>query len=196
MICPSAIALALRLLIHDECVYVMICFETERLQVRHLTPDDLDDLAALCGDPVAMQYMDDGETLSREVCQKWINICQKKYKTRGYGTSAMVERSSGKFVGFCGVIRAPDHDFDEIIYALSQPYWGKGYATETARAMLDYVFRISDLDAIYATIDLENLTSQSMMPKLNMAFVEDLTEDDGAITRVYVARRPSGGKFR
>lgn len=167
----------------------MTCFNTDRLQVRHLTPDDLDGLAALCADPLAMQYMDDGELLTRDECDKWIDTCQKKYKDRGYGTSAIIEKSSGNFAGFCGVIRAPENDFDEIIYALGQPYWGKGYATEVARAMLAYVFEISELDVIYATIDPANLVSQKMMPKLNMPLLEDRKNDDNSITRVYAIQR-------
>lgn len=166
-------------------------YETDRLIVRHMTPDDLDALADLCADPVAMQYMGDGDTLDRETCAKWIEVIQKKYVDRGYGTSAIVEKSSGKFIGFCGVIRAPDNDFDEIIYALARPYWGKGYATEVARAMLDYVFEISDLDSIYATIHADNVTSQRMMNKLGMHYDKDEPNDDGHITKYYVIERPT-----
>lgn len=168
----------------------MTCFETDRLQVRHFTLGDLDDLTAISSDAVAMQYMDDGEPLSREECEGWIKVCENKYKDRGYGTSAIIEKTSGKFVGFCGVIRTPDTDYDEIIYALNQPFWGKGYATEVAKAMLAYVFGISQLDEIYATIHADNLVSQKMMPKLGMTFVEDRPEDDGSITKVYVVHRP------
>lgn len=164
-------------------------YETERLYARHLTPDDLDDLAALCADPIAMQYMDDGGTLSWEMCEKWIGICQQKYANRGYGTSAIIEKGTDAFVGFCGVVRPPDHDFDEIIYALAQPYWGKGYATEIASGMLDYVFSISELDKIYATINSKNEASIRMMEKLGMHFEKDVQEDDGQITKFYVIER-------
>jgi len=169
----------------------MICFETERMQVCHLTPDDIEDLYALCSDPLAMQYMGDGELLTHEQCVEWIDICQKKYRERGYGTSGVYDKTTGEFMGFCGVVRAPDNDFDEIIYALNQPYWGRGYATEVARGMLDYVFEVSELDEIYATIHENNLISQKMMPKLGMTFVEDRLEDDNTITKVYVIKRPT-----
>lgn len=163
----------------------MLCFETDRLEVHHLKNKDLDALADLCADPIAMQYMDDGELLSRETCQQWIDICQTKYAERGYGTSAIFEKSSGDFVGFCGVIHAPENDFDEIIYALAQPYWGKGYATEVARVMLTYVFQISELDEIYATISSENTVSLRMMKKLKMRYEKDIEEEDGSVTKYY-----------
>ncbi|MEQ8673450.1 MAG: GNAT family N-acetyltransferase [Aggregatilineales bacterium] len=166
-----------------------ICYETERLQVRHLTPDDVDDLTALCSDPVAMQYMDDGSVMTREECAGWIDVCQGKYANRGYGTSGVFERKTGNFIGICGVVRPPENEFDEIIYAFNQPYWGKGYATEASSAMLDYVFGISELDEIYATITPENIASQKIMPKIGMSFVEDRPNEDGTVTRVYVIRR-------
>jgi len=168
-----------------------LCFETKRLQIRHLIPDDLDGLAALCADPVAMQYMGDGDILTREECAGWIETCHKKYADRGYGTSGVFHGETGDFMGFCGVVRTPDSDFDEIIYALAQPYWGKGYATEAASAMLDYVFEISALDAIYSTIHPENTTSQKMMAKLGMDFLEDRPNDDHEYTKVYIKRRPA-----
>ncbi len=165
-------------------------FETERLYVRHLMPDDLDDLAALCADPIAMQYMGDGKPLDRATCERWIGICQEKYADRGYGTSAVIEKNTDQFVGFCGVIRAPENDYDEIIYAFSQPSWGKGYATEAAKAMLFYVFMISDLETIYATIHEKNTVSQEMMSKLGLAFIEDRpNEDSDHLTKVYAIQR-------
>ena len=170
----------------------MICYETDRLQVRHLTPDNLDELAALCADPVAMQYMGDGNTLTREQCAAWIEVCQMKYRERGYGTSGIFEKDTGVFVGFCGVVRTPQQTFDEIIYALAPAYWGRGYATEAARGMLDYVFEQSDLTEIYATIHADNTASIRMMQKLGLTFVEDRIEDDEVgVTKVFARRRDS-----
>ena len=86
-------------------------FETDRLVAQHFTHDDLDDFAALCANPEVMRSMGDGNTLPRETVAHWIDVCHTKYATRGYGTSAVFEKASGKFIGYCGVIRAPDLDF-------------------------------------------------------------------------------------
>jgi [ribosomal protein S5]-alanine N-acetyltransferase len=164
-------------------------FETERLIIRAIELDDLDAFAELCADPVAMQYMGDGETLDRATVGRWIDICHDKYKQRGYGTSAVIEKESGKFIGFCGVVRAPDTDFDEIVYAFSQTVWGKGYATEAAIATLVYVFSISQLSEIYATIHAKNAASLKMMTKLKMEYQKSVTEEDGQVTEYYRIRR-------
>lgn len=164
-------------------------FETERLVVRGFETSDLDAFAELCADREAMQFMGDGETLSRETVERWIGICQEKYQERGYGTSAIDEKESGKLAGFCGVIRAPENDFDEIVYGLSRAVWGKGYATEAAAGMLRYVFNVSDLAEIYATIQAKNTPSLKMMPKLGMDYVKSVTEDDGQVIEFYRVRR-------
>jgi RimJ/RimL family protein N-acetyltransferase len=164
-------------------------FETERLRIRGFEFTDLDAFAELCADPIAMQYMGDGETLDRETVERWIGICHKKYAERGYGTSAIVEKDSGKFIGFCGVIRSPENDYDEIIYGFAQNSWGKGYATEAAAAMLDYVFGISELSEIYATIHAKNEASLKMMAKLKMEYEKTVMEEDGHGTAYYLIRR-------
>lgn len=92
--------------------------------VRQFTPDDLDQFAALCANPDVMRLMGDGITLPRETVAHWIDVCQVKYRDRGYGTSAVFEKSSGAFMGYCGVVRAPEREFDELIYAFAPEYWG------------------------------------------------------------------------
>jgi RimJ/RimL family protein N-acetyltransferase len=163
-------------------------FETERLLVRHFTHDDLDVFADLCADPEVMRSMGDGTTLPRETVAHWIDVCQTKYATRGYGTSAVIEKASGDFIGYCGVVRAPDLDFDEVIYAFVPSAWGKGYATEVAEAMIKYVFGVSALDTIYATIAPENKPSQNVADKLGMHFEREW-DDNGDIALVYAITR-------
>lgn len=163
-------------------------FETERLLVRHFAHDDLDVFASLCANPEVMRSMGDGNTLPRETVAHWIDVCHTKYATRGYGTSAVIEKASGEFLGYCGVIRAPDLDFDEVIYAFVPSAWGKGYATEVARAMIEYVFRVSTLDTIYATIAPENKPSQHVADKLGMRFEREW-DDEGDIALVYALTR-------
>ena len=165
-------------------------FETERLLVRHFTHADLDDFAALCADPVTMRYMGDGSTLDREMVAHWIDVCQTKYAQRGYGTSAVIEKATGQFIGYCGVVRAPDNDFDEIIYAFIPSAWGKGYATEVSAAMLRYVFANFNLvDEIYATIHPDNAPSIKVAGKLGMQYQKTVEYEDGDKSAFYVIQR-------
>lgn len=143
-------------------------FETSRLLARHFEADDLDDFAALCADPEVMRFVGDGSPLMRSEVAHWIEVCQDKYANRGYGTSAIIERATGVFIGYCGVVRPPDQDFDELIYVFHRKSWGKGYATEIGREMLAHVFGISQLNSISATIDPANEQSKLVAAKLGM----------------------------
>lgn len=163
-------------------------FKTERLFVRHFEPDDLNEFAKLCADPEVLRHVGDGATLSREEVAQWIEVCQTKYATRGYGTSAVFEKTTGDFIGYCGVVRAPGNDFDELIYVFHRRAWGKGYASEVGRAMLDYVFERSPLERVYATLYADNLASQRVADKLGMRFEKEVVEPEGVV-RFYVAER-------
>ncbi len=167
-------------------------FETGRLRVQHFQASDLDDFAALCADAVVMRYMGDGVVLPRSEVERWIGICQVKYATRGYGTSAVFEKEGGKFVGYCGVVRAPENEFDELIYAFKVTAWGKGYASEVGRAKLGYVFEHSTLERIYATIHPENTVSVKVAGKLGFQFERLEIEDDGMPVGYYVIERKTG----
>lgn len=164
-------------------------FETERLLVRHFEPSDLDAFAELCADPEVMRYVGNGTTLFRGEVAHWIEVCRTKYATRGYGTSAVFERETGNFIGYCGVVRAPDSNFDELIYVFHQRAWGKGYAAEAGKAMLEYVFGRSSLTKIHATIHPDNLTSQRVAGKLGMHFDKEVTEPDGERVIFYAVGR-------
>jgi RimJ/RimL family protein N-acetyltransferase len=163
-------------------------FTTERLLVRHFVPDDLDEFATLCADSRVMSGMG-GVPLTRSEVERWIGVCEQKYADVGYGISAVFERESGRFVGYCGVVYAPDHDFDELIYVLNTAFWGKDYATEVSRAMLDYVFARSSLAQIWATIIPENLASARVVEKLGLRYVRTETYDDGGAVLYYVIDR-------
>ena len=164
-------------------------FETERLFVRHFQPTDLDAFAVLCADPEVLRYVGDGATLERQEVGHWIEVCQTKYATRGYGTSAVFEKASGAFIGYCGVVRAPERDFDELIYVFHRAAWGKGYASEVGRAMLKYVFGRSSLPVIYASIYATNLASRGVADKLGMTYEKELTDTDGTVVVIYVTKR-------
>lgn len=165
-------------------------FETDRLRARQFIPADLDDFAALCADSEVMRFVGAGTTLEPAEVAHWIDVCQEKYATRGYGTSAIFERATGAFAGYCGVVRAPDQDFDELIYVFHQKFWGKGYATEIGREMLAYVFEISTLRSISATIDPGNQQSKLVAAKLGM--VEALLAD--STVSHWILQRPGTGQ--
>jgi len=171
----------------------MTLFETERLLVRQLEADDVDNLYAVTSDPELMHYMGDGQPLSCELTAKWIDVSLNNYATKGYGCSAVIHKRDKAFIGFCGLVRsefAQPPDDAELIYALKKPYWGQGLATEVAKAMIDYGYKSCGLKHIIATIDPENSASIKVANKVGFVFSRSESESDGLPTHIYEMSTP------
>jgi len=166
----------------------MVIFETERLLVRHLQAEDVDNLYAITGDPELMRYVGDTQPLSRELTAKWVDVSINNYATKGYGCSAVIDKQDGAFIGFCGLVRserAEPPDDAEVIYALVKSHWGQGLATEVAGAMIAYGWRSCGLKRIIATIDPANMASANVAKKLGMRFVSTDVDEDGLASDLY-----------
>ena len=168
-------------------------FETERLVVRRLRPHDLDDFAALCGDPVILRYMDEGRPLSRAETATWLDVTLANYRERGWGCFGVTAKPEDRLIGFCGFSRPPDRPgVVELIYALAPSQWGRGYATEVARAMVAFGFERCGLTRIEATVDPANEASKRVLEKIGMSYVGRGEDDDGSSTDYYLVGRPDG----
>ena len=161
---------------------------TERLYVRQFQITDLDVFASLCADALVLRYVGDGRPLARREVAAWIRICEQKYTDRGYGTSAVFTRGDDRFIGYCGVVRAPNNNFDELVYVFHQKYWGQGFATEAAAPMLDHVFSLSKLEDIYATIDPQNAPSIRVAEKLGYEYDREETDELGPVAFYRLSR--------
>jgi ribosomal-protein-alanine N-acetyltransferase len=162
----------------------VIVFETPRLLGRRLEPQDLEPMLAVYGDLEAMRFVGDGTALSREECERWLAVTADNYAKRGYGMFALVERQSGRVVGFGGLIHFAGRGEPEIKYALLRSAWGRGLATEAARALLDFA-RARGLPEVIATVDPQHGASQRVLAKAGMERGEIREEDDGSQTQMY-----------
>jgi RimJ/RimL family protein N-acetyltransferase len=167
----------------------MQVLETEPLVVRHLQPDDLDDLYAICGDPKIMRYVGNNQPISRDLTQKWIEVSRQNYQKYSYGCMAIIHKLHQRFIGYCGLVYAPDNPTAEIIYALRIEYWGQGFATKVARAMLEHGFKHWDLQRIEASVDAENKASVRVTEKLGMKYDRTGFDESNLPTEWYVLDR-------
>ncbi len=166
-----------------------LLFETERLIGRQLEPDDYQELLNVYGDISAMRWVDDGNPITPEECKKWLEITEKNYHIYGYGLSAIVERSSGEVIGFCGLVHPGGQKQTEIKYAFKRNYWDRGLATETVRAMLRYGSRAFNLTYVIATVDQENIRSKRVLVKSGMSLIETRKNVDGSETLIFAWRK-------
>ena len=149
--------------------------ETERLVLRRFTADDVDDLVALDSDPAVMRYINGGRPTSRDEIESEVLPAFLAYYERyaGYGFWAAVERSTGRFVGwfhFRPVQGAPTDEV-ELGYRLRRSAWGKGYATEGSRALIDKGFSEFGVQRVFASTMVVNVASRRVMEKAGLTFV-------------------------
>lgn len=137
-----------------------IILETERLVLREISPADIDDLLEIWGDPEAMRFFP--QTLNREEMQAWIERNQKRYEQYGHGLWAVILKSEQNFIGDCGLaIQEVDGEEElEVGYHFKRSSWGHGFATEAARATMEYAFNQLGRHRIISMIRPENLPSR------------------------------------
>ena len=139
-------------------------FRTPRLIFRPFATGDLDDLARIVADPEVARFTDDGEPLGREMTELWITRSRGNVERFGYGTGALIERSTGRLVGWAGFAR-PEGSPEEIIYGFEKAAWGKGYASEIVEGLIRFAFDTLNLPELRATIHPENAASHRILRK-------------------------------
>lgn len=139
----------------------MKLFETDRLFVRRFEHADLDALAALTSDPRTMRFVGDGVPLTRAEVHEWIVASRKNQEIHGYGTGAVIDKSTQALMGWAGTARPVDGN-EELVYGLARAHWGMGYGTELLAGLVRYAAHL-DLGMLRALVDPENHRSVSML---------------------------------
>ena len=144
---------------------------TERLYLRQWRDSDREPYGALCADPAVMRFFPG--LLSREASDRDIDAWQAALEDRGWSNWAVETRETGVFIGFIGLSvprRAlPFMPCVELGYRLAREHWGKGYATEGAKAALRVGFERLMLPEIVSFTALVNLPSRAVMERVGMS---------------------------
>ncbi|MEU7690595.1 GNAT family N-acetyltransferase [Microbispora hainanensis] len=141
---------------------------TERLVLRRWREDDKEPFAALNADPVVMEHFP--ATLSREDSDALAERIEAGFDEHGFGLWAV--EADGEFIGFTGLsvprFTAPFTPCVEIGWRLARSAWGRGYATEAARASLEDGFGRAGLTEVISFTAVQNVRSQAVMRRLGM----------------------------
>lgn len=162
--------------------------ETERLILRPLTPGDLDALAEINSDPPVMRYIGDGQPASREHTAERLNFLVEHGRQYGFGAWAVWHKQSLSLIGFVALIHLDGTTEVEVGYRLARDYWGKGFATEAARASLRHGFQDLALDRIVAVVQPENIASQRVLEKLGLKYEKDARYYNADVKYYAIAR--------
>ncbi|HEX8088914.1 MAG TPA: GNAT family N-acetyltransferase [Blastocatellia bacterium] len=144
--------------------------ETSRLELRPLTADDVDDIHRLWIHPDVRKYLWDDEVISREQAAGVVVESSALFRTRGFGLWRAAGRGNESLIGFCGYWFFQDPPQLQLLYGVAPTDWGRGLATELARAAIRYGFEEMAFDRVIASADAPNLASLRVMQKAGMAF--------------------------
>jgi len=156
-----------------------IHIETDRLIIRALTENDLDDMFILDSDPEVHKYLGNKPITHKEEALKYIKDVNKQYKERGIGRWAVELKETGDFIGWTGLRLYTDYTFNnltnfhDIGYRLRREFWGKGYATEASIACLQYAWNVLKLDKVYGITEKGNEGSHRVLLKIGLTYLED-----------------------
>jgi RimJ/RimL family protein N-acetyltransferase len=148
-----------------------IFVETERLILRRFTEADVDDLVELDSDPEVMRFITGGEPTARDTVANDIlpRLLSDYRRFVGGSRWAAVEKDTGQFIGWFALRpRNGIASERELGYRLRRSAWGKGYATEGCRALVDTAFTDLGANLVYGDTMAVNTTSRRVMEKVGL----------------------------
>ncbi len=142
---------------------------TERLRLRALCRNDFEDYAALYADPEVLRYLGGGGAIwDRGRSWRHLAFLVGHWHLGGNGMWAVELRATGAFVGTIGFAEPAGWPGCELAWILAPQWWGRGYATEGARAALAYGFTVMKKDRVISLIHPENRASVRVAERLGL----------------------------
>jgi RimJ/RimL family protein N-acetyltransferase len=155
-----------------------IILETERLIIREHVLSDAPFFFTLNSNYNVVKYTEDSSFKTIEEAEKIVQYVINQYKENGYGRWLVAEKETGNPIGWCGLKFHTDTKETDIGYRLLESAWGKGYATESAKACIDYGFKHFNLNRIIGDAMKENTASINVFKKLGMTYLKDSLLDN------------------
>ena len=149
--------------------------DTDRLAFRKWNDDDLDRLHAICSKPQVMQFVGDGQVWAKDRTLEFIRSATEMFLEHGFCQWPLTHKADGKLIGYCGVVKSDDAL--EIGWRLAPEYWGRGLATEAARAILNHNIRKLGFQRLIATVQAMNMASIRVIEKLGMTLADTFDRD-------------------
>ena len=165
-----------------------IIAQTERLILREFIIDDAIYFYKMNNDPEVIQYTGDNAFTSLEDAKEFLSN-YNQYELNNMGRWAVCLKDTNEFLGWCGLKYHPKDNIVEVGYRFYKKHWNKGYATESAKASIDYGFKTLKLSKIYAHAHIENLNSHQVIKKCGMEFVKEF-DYEGIPANLYKIDNP------
>lgn len=159
--------------------YLLTGQTTKRLDFRLVTKDDYNDWLPLFEEKDVDKFLGMPKGMSsKEQCDFWFNKVFHRYENGLGGMNALIDKSSGAFIGQCGLLiqTVEDEERLEVGYSILPKYWGKGYAQEAARKCKDFCFEHKLTDNLISMMHVDNIGSEIVAKKNGMTFEKRVTD--------------------
>ena len=147
--------------------------KTERLCLRPFSKEDLNAYAEIMGDHEVGKWFPKGTGYTREEAEKSLDSILKHWDNHGFGIWAMTGKERESLLGRCGLNLITETSEVELDFVVARSFWGRGYATEAAKAALAYGFDVIGLGRIIALAKPENISSRRVIEKTGMRYVKN-----------------------
>lgn len=159
-----------------------IVLETERLYIRELDCSDNHDLFEMDSDPEVHLYLENKPVETMDEINQILSNLKNQYAQNGIARWAVVDKITNECIGWAGLkfYNEPMNNhihFYELGYRFKQKHWGKGFATESSKAILEYGFQHLNVTTIFAITDPRNDNSKNVLTKLGFVFKETFDYD-------------------
>lgn len=140
---------------------------TARLVLRPFIEADTDAIFAVLGNPEVVRYWDAPAWRERAQAERFIANCKRMVDEQSGARVAIEHATQGTFIGQCGLFGwNTTYRSATMGFSLDVASWGRGYATEAARALLQWGFATLDLNRVQAETDTRNAASARVLEKL------------------------------
>lgn len=166
-----------------------VLITTDRLILREILPTDIEGFFDMDTDPEVHTYLGNNPVTTKEQIVAAIAFIRQQYVDHGIGRWAIIDKNTHDFIGWAGLkwvteLTNNHKNYYDLGYRLRKKYWGKGIATEAARASLTYAFTTLNADVVFAMADCANIGSNTILQKIGLQLVETFY-DDGVLHNWY-----------
>lgn len=165
----------------------MFHIETERLILREIRDEDLHGMFELDSDPDVHRFLGNKPIKHLQEAEKIIASVKQQYKERHIGRWAVIDKKTNAFMGWSGIRLNTEYNMNgfttyyDVGYRLIKRFWGKGYATESGKAAVDYAFNVMKLPEVFATTEIGNEASHQALLKIGLHYAEDFYFEEEAL---------------
>ncbi|WP_346885603.1 GNAT family N-acetyltransferase [Clostridium sp. UBA4395] len=159
----------------EDFKMINISIETDNLIMRPFLPSDVKDAVYYSQQPNVSYWLSDMVLHNESEALSWINWLNEKFNiNEPFIILAIEYKVEHKCIGVVGVHAKAEIDNEvEILYGISDSYQGNGYATEAAKALIQWVFENTELKSLTAIVKPENTSSKTVINKLGFNYVDD-----------------------